>query len=151
MESIWILPIYVIIPFIGLLISIIGFIRFKRGKGKKLIFPGLFLLCFPFFHMLLLNYHNNDIENKLVGEYSYGDLSHALKIYDDGKFKLERGYLYNVSGNGTWETQTIDFPILILDFGKGHEKWLEIKNVDNKIFLSSIGADTTFTWEFEKN
>ena len=117
MESIWILPIYIILPFFGLLISIIGFIRFNSGKGKKLIFPGLFLLSIPFLHLLLVYFQSNNLENKLVGEYKYGDLNHVLKIYDDGKFELERGYLFTISGNGTWETQIIDFPILILDFG----------------------------------
>lgn len=122
----------------------------EKWLRKKKLIPGLLLLFVPLIHLLIVSLSNSNLENKLVGKYKYGNISNALGIYDNSEFELKKTALYTQSGKGTWKTQTIDFPILMLDFENEGSTWLEISNSNNKIFLSSIGSDRNFTIGFEK-
>ncbi len=153
MESIWIITLYIIFPIVGFLILLFGVIRYRKTKSKALIFPGLIFLTASLTHLLIMSQQNNNLENKLIGKYKYGNLNDVLEIYESGKFELKEGNLYTINGSGSWKIETIDFPILILNFEENHnEKWLEINSKnDDDVSLSSYGSDTTFTFEFEKN
>lgn len=75
-----------------------------------------------------------------------------LVINQNGTFVLNKSIQYDNSGNGKWEIEEIDFPILKLNFkekGKG-ELWLEINDHENIISLSSMPWENNKSTEFKK-
>lgn len=73
-------------------------------------------------------------------------------INKNGTFTLKNSIQYNNSGNGTWEIEEIDFPILKLDFNEKRkgELWLQINNNQKPITLSSMAWGNEISNEFTK-
>lgn len=152
MEALWILPLYFICPLIGIILIIIGILKIKNGNSKKPFFIGLILLSLPFIHLLLISIFHWELENKIAGKYRTENEKNILTINNNGTFNLKNSSKYNNSGTGIWEIEEIDFPILKLDF-KSKTKadlWLEIKNNEENITLSSLSCENEISTEFVK-
>ena len=67
MEVIWMIPLYIICPLIGLILLIINLQKFKE---KQVIFYfSIFLISLPIIHFILIENFELSIEKNIVGSY----------------------------------------------------------------------------------
>ena len=134
MEAIWMIPLYLVIPLVALILIITGGIK----KSKTNIKIGLFLLALPFLHGLLIHLDNNELKNKIAGNYILDDSKKLLKLNDDGTFYLEKSSNYTNYGKGEWDIEIIDLKYVKLDFkdNKQNDLFLEIDEERNAIILN---------------
>lgn len=152
MEAIWTIPIYFVFPIIGVILIVIGIFKIRNGNSKRALFGGLGFLSIPFLHLALLSIFQLGLDNEIQGSYSIGNEKRILVLNSNGTFVLNRSSQYVNYGNGTWEIEEIDLPILKLNFeekGKG-ELWLEIHNDEDPICLSSMPWENNISTEFKK-
>ena len=152
MEALWIYPIYIISPLIGLVLIVVGIIKIRNGKSKNILYNGLGFLAIPFIHLILLNIFQFDLSNEIQGTYNNGNKSEVLIIEDSGKFKLKNSNSYKNLEKGTWKIVEIDSPILILKFDSTRktELWLEIKNNEKFTALTSTTMESNTETDFIK-
>jgi len=151
MEWIGLVLLYLIIPIVGIGIAVIGLIHYKKGAGAKFLFSGLLLLMVPLVYVVLVSVLDLNLENKLVGSYSYGNDKAALTLQDGGAFELKNKSFYGLNGTGTWTIETIDFPVVLLEFKERKRiVWLAIKTQKDSVTLSPLAGDPTFTIDFKK-
>ena len=148
MEFIWTFPLFIVFPLIGLTLIIIGILKAIKGKSKTTLFTGITFLAIPFLYLALMSILHLGRENRLAGKYNIGNETETLMLKDDGTFELKSSINFLNSGNGTWEVQEIDSPILILHFKEKNEVWLEINENENSIKLSSMPGENNITNEF---
>lgn len=99
---------------------------------------GLFLLALPFLHGLLIHFSNNELKNKIAGNYAVNSSKPILKLNDDGTFYLEKSLNYTSYGKGEWDIEIIDLKYVKLDFkdNKQNDLLLEIDEERNAIVLN---------------
>jgi hypothetical protein len=148
MEFIWTFPLFIVFPIIGLLLIGIGIIKARKRKSKTPLFIGISLLALPFIYLAFTSILQLGLENKLAGKYDIGNENETLTLKNDGTFELKSSINFLNSGSGTWEIQEIDFPILILNFNEKSDVWLEIKESESSIRLSSMPGESNITSEF---
>lgn len=124
MESVWILPLYIICPLIGLLFigsSLYEYIRYKE-KVITRIALGLVLLSLPILHNLILENTQKKYEEFALGKYTMENIpEQILEIKKDGSFCLQTNNHFNKSGCGKWIVSRIDFWELNLCFNSLYE------------------------------
>jgi hypothetical protein len=145
MEFIWIFPLFIIFPLIGIILIVVGIFKAINRKSKATLFTGITFLAIPFIYLALTSILHLGRENKLVGKYDIGNKNETLLLKDDGTFELKSAVNFLNSGSGTWEVQEIDSPILILLFYGKSEVWLEINENENSIILSSMFGENNIT------
>ena len=115
-----------------------------------MLYFGSSVFAIPFLFMLFSATFHFGLRKKVEGKYSLGNETDILTINDNGKFTLKNSTLYLNSGNGTWEIEQIDFPILKLNFdSKNSELWLQI-NENEDVTLSSILPGNDIPTDFVK-
>ena len=112
MEAIWMIPLYLVIPIVAIILIIVGVIR----KSKTNIYIGLFLLALPFLHGLLIHFSNNELKNKIAGNYAVNGSEPILKLNDDGTFYLKQSLNYTSYGKGEWDIEIVDLKYVKLYF-----------------------------------
>ncbi len=145
MEFIWIFPLFIIFPLIGIILIVVGIFKTIKRKSKATLFTGITFLAIPFIYLALTSILHLGRENKLVGKYDIGNKNETLLLKDDGTFELKSAVNFLNSGSGTWEVQEIDSPILILHFYGESEVWLQINENENSIILSSMFGENNIT------
>jgi hypothetical protein len=152
MEAIWIFPLYIICPLIGIILIIKGALKVRNGKSNKTIYIGLGLLAIPFIHLALVSIFQLNLENKIVGNYNLGKEKNVLIVYENETFTLNKSRQYNNVGKGKWKIEEIDSPILILDFDsiRKSELWLEIEPNEKQIILKTMPWGNEISTEFIK-
>jgi hypothetical protein len=104
METLWMFPLYIVIPLVAITFIIIGLVN----KSKNKIIGGLFLLVLPFLHGLLIYSYDLDLKSKLAGNYSLNSNTPMLILNDDGTFYLKQSINYRSFGKGNWDIEAID-------------------------------------------
>ena len=151
LEALWIFPLYFICPLIGLILVFVGIVKIKNGESKKTLYFGSSVFAIPFVFTLFTTIFHFGLQKNVEGKYSLGNETEILTINNNGKFILKNSTLYLNSGNGTWEIEQIDFPILKLKFdSKNSELWLQINEGDRPITLSTISAGNDIPTNFVK-
>jgi hypothetical protein len=150
MEVIWMFPLFIIFPIVGLILSIIGILKVKKGESKSVLFSGLCVLALPLLYLILSSFLQIRLEDRMEGKYDVEYKNETLILKDDGTFELKSSINSLNNGNGTWEVEHIDFPILKLNFRQKGEVWLEIKESENEIRLSSMPGESEITSDFTK-
>lgn len=152
MEALWIFPLYIISPLIGIILTVSGIIKIRKGNTNKTLYIGLGLLALPLIHLALLSIFQQNLETKIVGNYNVGKEKDILIVYDNETFTLNKSAQYNNAGKGKWKIQEIDSPILILDFDsiRKSELWLEIEPNEKKIILKTMPWGNDISTEFIK-
>ena len=143
-------PLFIIFPIIGLILSIIGIIKAKKGESKSVLFSGLFVLALPFLFLIFSSFLQLRLEDRMEGKYDVEYKNETLVLKDDGTFELKSSINFLNNGKGTWEVEHIDFPVLKLNFGQRGEVWMEIQESENFIRLSSMPGETNITSVFTK-
>lgn len=128
MEAIWMIPLYLIIPFVAIILIVVG--RMKKSKTNMQI--GLFLLALPFLHGLLIHFSNNELKNKIAGNYAVNGSEPILKLNDDGTFYLKQSLNYTSYGKGKWDIEIIDLEYVILNFIDPKQGSLSFEINENK-------------------
>ena len=88
-----------------------------------------------------------NLEERLEGKYDVGNENETLLLKEDGTFEFKSSINFLNSGSGTWKVEQIDIPILKLSFKEKNEVWLEIKESEGKIKLSSMPGESNITNE----
>eukprot|EP00388_Colpodella_angusta_P004221 GDKJ01014109.1.p1 GENE.GDKJ01014109.1~~GDKJ01014109.1.p1 ORF type:complete len:156 (+),score=16.20 GDKJ01014109.1:761-1228(+) len=148
MEILWTFPLFIIFPIVGLILIGIGIIKTKNGKSKATMLAGITFLTLPFIYLALMSILHLRLEDRLEGKYDIGNENETLLLKDDGTFELRSSINFLNAGSGNWEIEEIDFPILKLNFKEKSEVWLEIKENNGKIKLSSMPGESNITSEF---
>ena len=150
MEVIWTFPLFITFPLIGLILITFGIMRLRKGKSKSVLVVGLSFLSLPFIYLTIMSILHLGLENRLEGKYNIGSDNETLYLKNDRTFELKSSVNFLNSGTGTWKTQEIDFPILMLNFKAGKQVWLEIKENDSIIKLVSMPGESDITSDFLK-
>jgi hypothetical protein len=151
MEAIWTFPLYIICPLIGIILTLIGILKIRKGNTNKTLYIGLSLLALPLIHLTLVSIFHINLENKIVGVYNLKNEKDVLIIYENETFAMNKSSQFNDIGKGKWKIQEIDFPILILDFNSINksELWLEIEQNEEQIILKPMSGNNSLN-EFVK-
>lgn len=128
MEAIWMIPLYLIIPLVAIILIFVG--RMKKSKTNMQI--GLFLLALPFLHGLLIHFSNNELKNKIAGNYAVNSSEPILKLNDDGTFYLKQSLNYTSYGKGEWDIEIIDLKYVKLYFDDQKQGSLSFEIDENK-------------------
>ena len=128
MEAIWMIPLYLIIPLVAIILIVVG--RMKKSKTNMQI--GLFLLALPFLHGLLIHFSNNELKNKIAGNYAVNGSKPILKLNDDVTFYLKQSLNYTSYGKGEWDIEIIDLEYVILNFHDQKQGSLSFEINENK-------------------
>lgn len=152
MEALWIVPLYLISPLIGIILTLSGIFKFRKGNTNKTLYIGLVFLALPLLQLALVSILHLNLESKIVGNYSLGKEKDILIVYDNETFTLNKSRQYNTIGKGKWKIEEIDSPILILDFdsNKKSELWLEIEVNEKQIVLETMPWGNDISTEFVK-
>ena len=152
MEALWIVPLYLISPLIGIILTLRGIFKFRKGNTNKTLYIGLVFLALPLLQLALVSIFHLNLESKIVGNYSLGKEKDILIVYDNETFTLNKSRQYNTIGKGKWKIEEIDSPILILDFdsNKKSELWLEIEVNETQIVLETMPWGNDISTEFVK-
>lgn len=152
MEALWIVPLYLISPLIGIILTLSGIFKIRKGNTNKTLYIGLIFLALPLLHLALVSILHLNLESKIVGNYSLGKEKDILIVYDNETFTLNKSRQYNTIGKGKWKIEEIDSPILILDFdsNKKSELWLEIEVNETQIVLETMPWGNDISTEFVK-
>jgi hypothetical protein len=151
MEAIWTFPLYIICPLIGIILTLIGILKIRKGNTNKTLYIGLSLLALPLIQLTLVSIFHINLENKIVGVYNLKNEKDVLIIYENETFAMNKSSQFNDIGKGKWKIQEIDFPILILDFNSTNksELWLEIEQNEEQIILKPMSGNNSLN-EFVK-
>jgi hypothetical protein len=152
MEALWTFPLYIISSLIGIILTLSGIFKIKKGNTNKTLYIGLGFLALPLIHLVLVSIFQLNLENKIVGNYNLGKEKGILIVYDNETFTLNNSKQYNNAGKGKWKIEEIDSPILILDFDsiKKSELWLEIEPNEKQIVLKTMSWGNNISTEFVK-
>ena len=134
MEVLWIIPLYIICPLVGIILTVY-FINRKEKRGR--IYLGISLIILPLLHFLYINNLEQSIENNIVGNYKLGNQSNILIINGNGTFTLGETKQLDDFGNGKWELLHGDTDELNLKFINHDDDWLllEVKKDGKRIEL----------------
>ncbi len=125
MESIWIIPLYSIIPIIAFIFIFSGLIRIKKKKSHNRLYFGLILLAIPVSHQVMMANRFKEYEESVIGKYSTdSDDKIVLVIYKSGKFKSFGKAPIMPRGQGDWEVIDWDIMELDLKFEKDRQAFL---------------------------
>jgi hypothetical protein len=122
MEILWIIPLYIICPLIGILLTINACIKLRERRGR--LFFGISLILSPVMHMFLIKGIELSLKNNIVGHYKLRNRANILIINDNGTFTLNQTIQLNVFGSGKWELLHGDTDELNLKFENHDDDWL---------------------------
>lgn len=133
MEVIWMIPLYIICPLIGLILLIINLQKFKE---KQVIFYfSIFLISLPIIHFILIENFELSIEKNIVGSYHLENKKDILIIKKNGTFEMQNTQVFGDAGDGKWEIYHIDTDQIHLTFKNNEWLLLDIEKKGNNIIL----------------
>jgi hypothetical protein len=133
MEVIWIIPLYIICPLIGVVLVLKNLLKFKERQKK--FYLGVFLISLPILHLLLIESLQMSLEKNIVGKYQLENKKDILTLNGDGTFKLLKTKEFGEAGNGRWEIYHIDSEQLNLKLENNDWLLLDIENENSEIKL----------------
>ncbi len=139
MEAIWIFPLYIICPIIGIVFILSNF---KERRNK--FYFGVFLIFLPILHLLIIESHYSSLEKNIVGNYQLGSKKDILILNEDGTFKLLKTKEFGEAGNGEWEIYQIDTDQLNLVFENRDWLLLDVEKRNYQIQLTNNTLENEF-------
>jgi len=137
MEFVWMIPLYIIIPVVGIIIFIKGY-KQVRGQGRKRVVFGIILFSLPFLHSFLVSCGDWKNEKSLIGSYILDSTNEiVLRLKTDKTFELSRIDSLQNYGQGKWEYYSWDIEDLNLFFNDSSQLTFHIQNEDKKKYLET--------------
>ena len=133
MEAIWIIPLYLICPLIGLILLITCFEKIKENPSK--LYFSIFLISLPIIHLVFIESFQLSIDNNIVGSYQLENNKDILIIKKNGTFEMQNTKIFGEAGNGKWEIFHIDTDQINLKFQNNDWLVLDIIKEGNKLEL----------------
>jgi hypothetical protein len=119
MEALWVIPLYFILPLIGIISLFSGF---SANRNYLRIALGILLLSLPLLHYALVYWRNNSLENSLPGSYMHEPNKQVvLSLNRDKTFELYKMDSFQRSGKGNWELINWDMDEVKLKFKDSSE------------------------------
>ncbi len=138
MEVLWTIPLYFIIPILGLIILISGIINYLKGQnGFVKIIIGLGLLSLPLLHQKMIANNGNEIELATPGKYfKETDYRNAILVLNKNRtFELKNLDSLIQYGKGKWEIHHWDIDELDLIFDNRKRIIFEIIQSNGNVTL----------------
>jgi hypothetical protein len=133
MEAIWIIPLYIICPLIGLILFINNVQKIKEKREK--FYFGILLICLPIIHLILIEVSQLSINQNIVGSYQLENNTNILIIKEDGTFEMQNTQMFGEAGDGKWEIYHTDTAQINLKFNNNDWLLLNIVKGGNKLEL----------------